>query len=235
MVAQQVKRELGQMLLQDKVLREAVLPESALGADLYLSSVATITDVEMSGDLQVAKVFVSVYADERGQDIAMEGLRAKAGYVRTGLGRRMRLRMTPEVRFIKDDSLERGARVLSILSRLKDEREKKERGGLERDSTLGDMEKDDSVPEDGNHVDYDADEDGYLDEDEDEDNSPAARINRRTLRKANSGESSRVHDTKKGVQFVWRNGKDKEAKPTVDGVDDDYFDADDDRNIIYIK
>eukprot|EP00850_Spirogloea_muscicola_P015057 SM000112S23999 [mRNA] locus=s112:449812:450817:+ [translate_table: standard] len=221
------------MLLQDKVLREAVLPESALGADLYLSSVATITDVEMSGDLQVAKVFVSVYADERGQDIAMEGLRAKAGYVRTGLGRRMRLRMTPEVRFIKDDSLERGARVLSILSRLKDEREKKERGGLEHDATVG--EKDDFVSEDVNHVDYDADEDGYLDEDEDEDVSQVARIKRRTLRKANSGESTRVHDTKKGVQFVWRDGKDKEAQPTSDVTDDEHFDTDDDRNIIYIK
>ena len=53
MVAQQIKRELSEMMLYDKVLREAVVPEAALGADMYLSSVATVSDVELSGDLQV--------------------------------------------------------------------------------------------------------------------------------------------------------------------------------------
>ena len=53
MVAQQIKRELSEMMLYDKVLREAVVPEAALGADMYLSSVATVSEVELSGDLQV--------------------------------------------------------------------------------------------------------------------------------------------------------------------------------------
>jgi ribosome-binding factor A len=57
-----------------------------------------------------------VYGDEREQDIALEGLKAKAKYVRMGLGKRMSLRMTPEVRFIKDESLERGSRVWLSLS-----------------------------------------------------------------------------------------------------------------------
>ena len=61
--------------------------------------------------LQVAKVFISVYGDEKEQEIALEGLKSKAKYVRMGLGKRMSLRMTPEVRFVKDDSLERGSRV----------------------------------------------------------------------------------------------------------------------------
>ncbi len=57
-----------------------------------------------------------MYGDEREQDIALEGLKAKAKYVRMGLGKRMSLRMTPEVRFIKDESLERGSRVRLSLS-----------------------------------------------------------------------------------------------------------------------
>ncbi|CAM6066709.1 unnamed protein product [Sphagnum tenellum] len=123
MVQQQIQRELADMLLHDKVLQAAVLPEAALGADMYLSSMATISDVEISKDLQVAKVFISVYGDEREQDIALEGLKAKAKYVRMGLGKRMSLRMTPEVRFIKDESLERGSRVLELLDKVKKERE----------------------------------------------------------------------------------------------------------------
>lgn len=54
MVANQIRREISDMLLTDKVLQFAVLPEAALGADRYLSSLTTISDVEVSGDLQVS-------------------------------------------------------------------------------------------------------------------------------------------------------------------------------------
>lgn len=60
---------------------------------------------------QVVKVFVSVFGDERGKEVAIAGLKAKAKYVRSELGRRMKLRLTPEIRFIQDDSFERGSRV----------------------------------------------------------------------------------------------------------------------------
>lgn len=53
MVAKQIQRELSDMLLTDKVLQYAVLPEASLGADRYLSSLTTISDVEVSSDLQV--------------------------------------------------------------------------------------------------------------------------------------------------------------------------------------
>lgn len=53
MVAKQIRRELSDMLLTDKVLQYAILPEAALGADRYLSSLTTISDVEVSSDLQV--------------------------------------------------------------------------------------------------------------------------------------------------------------------------------------
>ncbi|CAM6104623.1 unnamed protein product [Calypogeia fissa] len=129
MVSQQIKREISEMLLYDKVVQAAVLPETALGADMYLTAVATISDVEMSKDLSVAKVYISIYGDERGQDKALEALKNKAGYVRKVLAKRMNLKNTPEVRFIKDESLERGSRVIGILDKLKKERQLKEGTG----------------------------------------------------------------------------------------------------------
>ncbi|KAJ7967233.1 ribosome-binding factor A family protein [Quillaja saponaria] len=121
MVAKQIRRELSDMLLTDKVLQYAVLPEASLGADRYLSSLTTISDVEVSADLQVVKVYVSVFGDERGKEVALAGLKSKAKYVRSVLGRRMKLRLTPEIRFIEDESLERGSRVIAILDKIKDE------------------------------------------------------------------------------------------------------------------
>lgn len=126
MVAKQIQRELSDMLLTDKVLQYAVLPEASLGADRYLSSLTTISDVEVSGDLQVVKVYVSVFGDERGKEVAISGLKAKAKYVRSQLGRRMKLRMTPEVRFIEDESIERGSRVIAILDKIKNEKKTKD-------------------------------------------------------------------------------------------------------------
>ncbi|CDO96976.1 unnamed protein product [Coffea canephora] len=117
------------MLITDKVLQSAVLPEAALGADRYLSSLTTVSDVEVSADLQVVKVYVSVFGDERGKEVALTGLKSKAKYVRSELGRRMKLRLTPEIRFIEDESLEQGSRVIAILDRIKKENEEKEANG----------------------------------------------------------------------------------------------------------
>ncbi|XP_010437570.1 PREDICTED: probable ribosome-binding factor A, chloroplastic [Camelina sativa] len=122
MVAKQIMRELSDMLLTDTVLQHAVLPEAALGADRYLSSLTTISDVEVSNDLQVVKVYVSVFGDDRGKDVAIAGLKSKAKYVRSELGKRMKLRLTPEVRFIEDESMERGSRVIAILDKIKAEK-----------------------------------------------------------------------------------------------------------------
>ncbi|KAL6963769.1 hypothetical protein U1Q18_034774 [Sarracenia purpurea var. burkii] len=148
MVAKQIRRELSDMLLTDKVLQYAVLPEAALGADRYLSSLTTVSDVEVSADLQVVKVYVSVFGDERGREIAISGLKSKAKYVRSELGKRMKLRLTPEIRFMEDDSIERGSRVIAILDKLKTEKsiaeinvDQYESSNLPQDD--GDWERDD--------------------------------------------------------------------------------------------
>lgn len=135
MVAKQIRRELSDMLLTDKNLQYAVLPEAALGADRYLSSVTTISDVEVSTDLQVVKVYVSIFGDERGRDVALSGLKSKAKYVRGQLGKRMKLRLTPEIRFLEDESLERGSRVIAILDKIKNENEQKDAKGNDEESS----------------------------------------------------------------------------------------------------
>ncbi|KAF5448916.1 hypothetical protein F2P56_029407 [Juglans regia] len=132
MVAKQIRRELSDMLLTDTVLQYAILPEASLGADRYLSSLTTISDVEVSGDLQVVKVYVSVFGDERGKEVAIAGLKSKAKYVRSELGRRMKLRLTPEIRFIEDESLERGSRVIAILDKIKNEKNNEESQDVEQ-------------------------------------------------------------------------------------------------------
>lgn len=62
MVAKQIRRELSEMLITDNVLQFAILPEASFGADTYLSSVTTITDVEITSDLQVSLPFPALIA-----------------------------------------------------------------------------------------------------------------------------------------------------------------------------
>lgn len=96
-------------------------PEHRLGADSTLSTVTSITDVVVSGDLQVAKIFVSFFGDERGADAAFAGLQRMEPYLRSQVGKAMQMRHVPELRFFRDDGAERGGRVMSLLSQLRDE------------------------------------------------------------------------------------------------------------------
>jgi len=74
----------------------------------------TITDVEMPSDLRSARVYFSCLSeDERSR--AAEALERAAGYLRSEIGQRCRLRYAPELTFISDRSLEHGARIEELL------------------------------------------------------------------------------------------------------------------------
>ena len=88
----------------------------------------SITDVEVSGDLQHCKIFVSIFGDQASQPQVMEGLQAASGYLRGELGRRLQMRRAPEVVFQLDRGIEKGTSVLGLLIKLEDER--KERGEI---------------------------------------------------------------------------------------------------------
>lgn len=75
----------------------------------------SVTDVEVSRDLRHVKVFVSVYGDEDEKEATMDVLVNAQGFVRSELGKRIRLKHTPEIVFRADESIERGARINELL------------------------------------------------------------------------------------------------------------------------
>lgn len=79
----------------------------------------SVTDVEISGDLRHAKIFVSVYGDAEEKARTMAALASARGFVRTELARRIRLRYFPELHFVIDESIERGDRVDRLLRQVR--------------------------------------------------------------------------------------------------------------------
>ncbi|MGV2829055.1 30S ribosome-binding factor RbfA [Myxosarcina sp. GI1(2024)] len=112
-VASLIKREVGQMLID------------GIKDDRVGSGMVSITDVDVSGDLQHVKIFVSIYGTEEAKIETMEGLKSSVSYVRRELGSRMRLRRTPEIAFYQDRSLERGDRMLNLLHEVSQNRQQK--------------------------------------------------------------------------------------------------------------
>lgn len=86
--------------------------------DPRLGSMVSVTDVEVSHDLSFAKVYVSVLEEGAARAQALEALRHASGFVRHALRPRLGLREVPEIRFLLDTSIERGARVEDLLRRI---------------------------------------------------------------------------------------------------------------------
>lgn len=74
----------------------------------------TVTRVDTTSDLRYARVFISVLDKAQEKDV-LRGLKSAAGYLRRELGRGVKLRYTPELQFIADDSIEYGAHILELL------------------------------------------------------------------------------------------------------------------------
>ncbi|MGR9043845.1 MAG: 30S ribosome-binding factor RbfA [Gammaproteobacteria bacterium] len=85
--------------------------------------IVTVNEVETSKDLAVAKIYFTVLnADEKGKKDSVKYLNESAPYVRSELGKRMRLRIVPELRFYYDESFDTGMRVAELLSDLHDKK-----------------------------------------------------------------------------------------------------------------
>ncbi|KAI8474520.1 MAG: ribosome-binding factor A-domain-containing protein [Monoraphidium minutum] len=121
-VASQIQREISEMFIYDDVMQRAICPDRGQGN--AVSAIAGVTHVYVSNDLQarappaaVVKCYVSVYSDDRGRATAMTNLKRLEPYVRSQIGQRVRLRLTPEVRFEYDDSAEEEELVQQVLGR----------------------------------------------------------------------------------------------------------------------
>jgi ribosome-binding factor A len=106
-VGEQMKKELG-----DIISRKIKDPRIGF---------VTVTDVEITGDLQQAKVYISVLGDEVQRENTLKGLAKAKGFIRTEIGQRIRLRKTPEITFEIDESIGYGNRINTILHQLHDE------------------------------------------------------------------------------------------------------------------
>ena len=109
-VAELIKREVSQLLF------------SGIKDDRVGTGMVSVTDVDLAGDLQHAKVYVSIYGSDADRAETMAGLKSATSFVRGEIGRRIRLRRTPEITFLEDRSIERGTQVLSLINRLSEER-----------------------------------------------------------------------------------------------------------------
>ena len=78
------------------------------------AGMVSVTAVETTPDLKYAKIYVSVL-DKSASAQALKGLKSASGYLRRELGRALSLRNTPELSFVRDDSIDKGAHILDML------------------------------------------------------------------------------------------------------------------------
>ncbi|GAB4072583.1 30S ribosome-binding factor RbfA [Barrientosiimonas marina] len=100
-VAEQIKKEMGELIGQK-------LKDPRIGF-------VTVTDVDVTGDLQQAKVYITVFGDDKEKQDTLVGLAKANGFLRSEIGRRIRLRKTPEITFEFDEAYEYGNRIERIL------------------------------------------------------------------------------------------------------------------------
>ncbi|WP_017727356.1 30S ribosome-binding factor RbfA [Halalkalibacterium ligniniphilum] len=103
-VGEQMKKE-----LSDILMREIKDPRITF---------VTVTGVDVTGDLQQAKVYITVLGDDEQKEATLQGLSKAKGFIRSEVGKRIRLRKTPDLIFEFDNSIEYGNRIESLLQNL---------------------------------------------------------------------------------------------------------------------
>jgi len=88
----------------------------------------TISDVEVSRDLAHARVYFTVLGGEAEREKTREALQRAAGFLRRELGRELHLRVIPQLRFIYDDTMDRGNRVSALIDQALADRDTPEEG-----------------------------------------------------------------------------------------------------------
>ena len=86
--------------------------------DPRISGIVSVTDLEVTSDFSQANVYISVYGSDEEKIQTMEALEDNAPKIRCEVGKRVRLRNTPEIIFKRDDSLERGVRITELIDKI---------------------------------------------------------------------------------------------------------------------
>ena len=101
-VSEDIKREIAAMIRELK--------------DPRLQGMLTVVNVEVSSDASFAKVYVSAMEGIDTAKTAVKGLTSATGYIRREIGKRLHLRKTPELKFIADDSIEKGMNITRLIN-----------------------------------------------------------------------------------------------------------------------
>jgi ribosome-binding factor A len=108
-VAEQIKKEVGRIISTEM-------------KDPRLAALTSVTDVQVSRDLRYATIYISVYGSPEKQEETMHTITRAAGFIRSEIGRRIRLRYTPEITIEQDRSMDYGSRIDRVLKNLQDEK-----------------------------------------------------------------------------------------------------------------
>ena len=102
-VSEQIRRELAELIRTE-------LKDPRVG-------MISITDVEVTADYAHAKIFFSSMSGSENLAEIMEGLQKSSGFLRRELGKRISIHMTPQLHFVFDQSLERGADLSKLIQK----------------------------------------------------------------------------------------------------------------------
>lgn len=118
--------------------------------DPRVSSMTSVTDARVTADLRYCTVYVSVLGSEAEIQETLEGLKQASGYIRRELARTVNLRITPELRFLPDRSMEYGAHINSVLDELKEREgwDTEEEGAEDADAADDDLAEADTADAD---------------------------------------------------------------------------------------
>ncbi len=101
-IAEEMKKEISNIILNE--LKDPRLP-----------SMVSITHVKVTKDLRYAKIYVSVLGDEEQKKNAVIALKSAAGFIRREIGQRIKMRLTPELTFEIDNSIEQGVYLNKLI------------------------------------------------------------------------------------------------------------------------
>jgi ribosome-binding factor A len=100
--AEEIKRALAEMILRDL-------------KDPRIHAFTSITNVEVTKDLSMCKIYISTFGTKEDTASSVEGLRSASGYIKRELGTRVKLRAMPELVFIPDDSIKQSIRMSKLI------------------------------------------------------------------------------------------------------------------------
>ena len=104
-IASEIMRE------AERIIREDV-------SDPRTDCMFSVTHVDVTRDLRYAKVYISIYEEEKRAPM-MKALKSAAGFIRHNLGQRVQLRYTPELLFELDTTIEYGVHIASLINEVR--------------------------------------------------------------------------------------------------------------------